>query len=182
MPGFTYDGATRHPAGCLRQSSRCARHPKVGPLGLSSPPSRSDKASDHRYYDPLRLLPCPSRVASLSLASRYLACSSWFVSPLGFQLAGRNMTGQGQGSWSAGTPHLPALRSRRQVALPSSRATPLNACPALRPRWCPDDSPSAKAVVLGWLDFPVSIKRLGFERTNHLHPRFAPSGLLPLPR
>ena len=31
--------------------------------------------------------------------------------------------------------------TRRQVALPSSRATPMKTCPALRPRWCPDCSP-----------------------------------------
>jgi hypothetical protein len=31
--------------------------------------------------------------------------------------------------------------SRRQWALPSSRVTPLSACPALRPRWCPLGSP-----------------------------------------
>ena len=29
----------------------------------------------------------------------------------------------------------------RQVALPRSRATPMNPCPALRPRWCPRHSP-----------------------------------------
>jgi len=27
------------------------------------------------------------------------------------------------------------------MALPSSRVTPLYACPALRPRWCPETSP-----------------------------------------
>ena len=42
-----------------------------------------------------------------------------------------------QGSWSAGTPLLPALVTRRQLALSSSRITPVSACPALRPRWCP---------------------------------------------
>jgi hypothetical protein len=39
----------------------------------------------------------------------------------------------------------PAPRSgtfpRSVVALPSSRVTPLKACPALRPRWCPQHSP-----------------------------------------
>jgi hypothetical protein len=30
---------------------------------------------------------------------------------------------------------------RRREVLPSSRITPLNACPALRPRWCPARSP-----------------------------------------
>jgi hypothetical protein len=31
----------------------------------------------------------------------------------------------------------PVPTTRRAVALPRSRVTPLNACPALRPRWCP---------------------------------------------
>ena len=31
--------------------------------------------------------------------------------------------------------------TRRQVALPSSRVTPMVACPALRPRWCPAPLP-----------------------------------------
>ena len=31
--------------------------------------------------------------------------------------------------------------ARRPVALPRSRVTPLDACPALRPRWCPRHSP-----------------------------------------
>src|SRR5262249_49480614 len=46
-----------------------------------------------------------------------------------------------QGSWSAGTPALPALRTRRHLALPSSRVLPLAPCPALRPRWTPTYSP-----------------------------------------
>jgi hypothetical protein len=32
--------------------------------------------------------------------------------------------------------------TRRQMALPRSRATPVKTCPALRPRWCPAYSPS----------------------------------------
>jgi len=33
------------------------------------------------------------------------------------------------------------LPTRRQLALPSLRVTPLNTCPGLRPRWCPVHSP-----------------------------------------
>jgi hypothetical protein len=33
------------------------------------------------------------------------------------------------------------LLTRKQVVLPSSQATPLSTCPALRPRWCPAHSP-----------------------------------------
>lgn len=46
-----------------------------------------------------------------------------------------------QGSWSAGTPALPAFYPRRHVALPSSQVPPVSACPALRPRWGPRHSP-----------------------------------------
>jgi hypothetical protein len=45
---------------------------------------------------------------------------------------------QRQGSWSADTPILPVVVTRRQVAFPSSRVSPLTTCSALhRPRWCP---------------------------------------------
>ena len=43
-----------------------------------------------------------------------------------------------QGSWSAGTPALPAFLTWRQTALSSARVPPVSACPALRPRWCPE--------------------------------------------
>jgi hypothetical protein len=46
-----------------------------------------------------------------------------------------------QGSWSTGTPALPAVLTRRHVALPSSRVPPVTPCPALRPRWSPWPSP-----------------------------------------
>ena len=46
--------------------------------------------TDHRYYDPLRLPLYPSRVASLSLASRYLARFFAFVSRLYGSLTHRN--------------------------------------------------------------------------------------------
>jgi hypothetical protein len=43
-----------------------------------------------------------------------------------------------QGSWSTGTPLLPVVVTRRPVALPSSRVSPLTTCSALRsPRWYP---------------------------------------------
>jgi hypothetical protein len=48
------------------------------------------------------------------------------------------------------SPHTPGILctesltitcTRRQLALPSSQATPLDACPGLRPRWCPEHLP-----------------------------------------
>ena len=41
------------------------------------------------------------------------------------------------GCWLSRSPSLRLLLPRRREALPSSRFTPLNTCPALRPRWCP---------------------------------------------
>jgi len=57
-------------------------------------------------------------------------------------------TCQRQGSWSAGTPPLPALWARRPLALPSSRVPPVTAGPALRPRWYPARLAKARP---GWL-------------------------------
>jgi hypothetical protein len=78
---------------------------------------------------------CPSRVASL-VARPPIPC---LLPPFVFLTARRagEAPSQRQGSWSAGTPSLPAFLTRRQTALSSSRVTPLSACPALRPRWCP---------------------------------------------
>ena len=93
-----------------------------------------------RYYAPLRLPPCPSWVASL-VARSPIPCPLLCVRgvPAGLVI------------WSKPPDHARAFGhpvpqsgslTRRQVALPSSRATPVNTCPALRPRWCPAYSPS----------------------------------------
>ena len=44
---------------------------------------------------------------------------------------------QTPGCWLCRSPVVRLLLPRRREALPSSRFTPLNTCPALRPRWCP---------------------------------------------
>jgi hypothetical protein len=79
----------------------------------------------------------PVRLGSLRLsrASPYLAGVDAFVVSR-------------KGSWSGRSPPTtpgllvtrsptPGISTRRQVALPSSRVTPVRPCPALRPRWCP---------------------------------------------
>ena len=53
--------------------------PKVGPLGLGSPLSRSE-AIRPAVLCAAKTAVCPSQVASLSLASRYLVCFLRFVS------------------------------------------------------------------------------------------------------
>ena len=93
-----------------------------------------------RYYAPLRLPLYPSRVASL-VARFPIPCLLRSVRgiPLGLVV------------WSKPPDHARAFGhpvphsgnwARRQVALPRSRVTPVKTCPALRPRWCPDHSPS----------------------------------------
>src|SRR5262245_28861757 len=92
-----------------------------------------------RYYASLRLPPARLGPLRWSLASRYLACFRQFVvSP----------SGSCAGPSPPRTPGLLVVRSplsgsgaRRQVALPSSRVTPGDTCPALRPRWSPVGSP-----------------------------------------
>ena len=84
----------------------------------------------------------PTHLGSLrsSLASRYLACFCAFV---------LSLLGSWPGRTSPTTPGplvtrspIPGRSSRRQMALPSSRVPPVQTCPALRPRWCPQHSPS----------------------------------------
>src|SRR2546425_5865841 len=105
--------------------------PPVGPVGLSSPPSP--------VLCSAQTTPCPSQDTSL-VARVPIPCLLLCVRgvPLGLVV------------WSKPPDHARALGHpvpqsgslpRRHVALPSSRAPPMHACPALRPRWCPDHSP-----------------------------------------
>jgi hypothetical protein len=122
--------------------SFCARLrlPSNGSLGPHFPifPAIT---SDPRYYAPLRLPFTPLGFLCFRsstdtwlrpLALCVLSSSSFRVGRLPSTpgLFGR-----------PGPPYLPVLLSRKQMALPSSQATLLNSCPALRPRWCPQHSP-----------------------------------------
>ena len=80
------------------------------------------------------------------------------------------------------------------MALPSSQVTPLNTCPALRPRWCPDHSPYRSQdcclltacrssafipILFGTILLSTTIHISGF---NHTACILVPSGsVLPLP-
>ena len=101
-------------------------------MGLTSPPSS--------VLCLATTAPGPSRVASL-VARGPIPC---LLPPFVSRRAGRwpsEAANQRRGSWSAGTPALPARLTRRPLALPSSRVPPLTPCPALRPRWSPDHLP-----------------------------------------
>ena len=111
--------------------------PTVGPLDLGSPPCRSEK-SDHRYYGPLRL---PN--ARLGFVRCSLSAPNTLVAPL-LSLTGQNRallpSARTPPRWLTGA--LDRIHySRKHLALPSSQVTLMTACPALRPRWCPDRSP-----------------------------------------
>jgi len=106
--------------------------PPVGPLGLGSPPSQVLCSATTTS------LPVSGRFA-WSLASRYLACfrgvrgvphglATWWKLPGHARAFGRPVPLSGN-------------VARRQVVLPRSHVTPMHACPALRPRWCPPHSP-----------------------------------------
>ena len=110
--------------------------PPVGPVGLGSPPSRPSYLIGHRYYDPLRLPLLHLGSLRISLDSRYLACPRFRSSRL-----------PGGGAHPLAPGHfcipvcLPGARRKEMAVLSSSQATPLCACPARGPRWCPFDSP-----------------------------------------
>lgn len=105
--------------------------PPVGPVGDGSPPSQ---------------VLCSAKTASLPI-SKHFACRScpdtlpasvrsWCPRRARDRVEAPRPR---QGLWSPG-PQSGSV-TRRQAALPSSRATPMDACPALRPRWCPAHSP-----------------------------------------
>ena len=111
--------------------------PPAGRLGLTSPPSsvlRSAKTASVRSgrFAP-HSLPVPT------------PATPGFVSPPRMGQARPSRQSRGQPDARAlvlpDCPRLPAPVCRRQEALPSSRATPVCACPVLRPRREPYTSP-----------------------------------------
>ncbi len=89
---------------------------------------------------PLRLPYCPSQVASL-VARFPIPCPLQFVRVVPYGLVIWSKPPDPARAFGHLVPHSGHV-TRRHVALPSSRATPVDACPALRPRWCPARSPS----------------------------------------
>jgi hypothetical protein len=118
---------------CPLERSARRRLPSRGSLGPRFPTFHGTMRRYDCHHAPLGSL-------RLSLASRYLACSSGSWSPRRARCL-VEAPRQRQGFWSPGLP-IPGISSRRQMALPSSRVPPVKTCPALRPRWCPVHSPS----------------------------------------
>ena len=118
--------------------------PAAGRLGLTSPPYRPDcTTAGHRYYDPLRLPNAYLGFVRSSLSAPDTLCrpSLSFVSPLKAEslLGGTLHTNAGISLMLDLL--LPSIYTRTHLDLPSFQATPVTACPGLRPRWCPDCLP-----------------------------------------
>jgi hypothetical protein len=105
--------------------------PPVGPVGLSSPPSQV-LCSAQTALARLRTL-------RLSLAPPYLACFCAFVVSLWGSWSGRNPQTT-PGPWVTRSPHLGVWQG--DTWLSHVPELPLWRRPALRPRWCPERSPS----------------------------------------
>ena len=118
--------------------------PSVGPLGLSSPPSRSGLSLTqiigtmlsydcHLSVSVLFAFRCRSPIplpCSLFLCVPFPACHIGWKPPYDTKALVHPVPLLFWRSWGG-----------RHLALPSSRIVPLNVCPALRPRWCPACSP-----------------------------------------
>ena len=107
--------------------------PPVGRLGLTSPPSLVLRSATTATR-PSR---CPLLVARPPIPCSFLT----FVSSLTFKLVAAQEPLPQRPACLVSRYAISGLPTRKQVALPSSQATPLSACPALRPRWCPEHSP-----------------------------------------
>ena len=84
---------------------------------------------------------CPSRVASLFAGFPIPCLLPEFVSSVSGSLTDGSCPST-PGALFSRFPYSSGALTRRQVALPSSRATPMDTCPVHRPRWSPDPLPS----------------------------------------
>ncbi len=111
----------------------------MGPLGLGSPRFRPGLAPGPAVLcAATTAFVLPGRFAFRFLPVPWVDALFVFL-PAGARvgsLAGR-VGQQTPGCWWRRSPVFRRLLPRRREALPSSRVTPLNPCPALRPRWCP---------------------------------------------
>jgi hypothetical protein len=119
--------------------------PPVGPWDIGSPPPRPGAhRSQPAVLCSAQTATGPSRGRSvLPLLPRYLGARLWLCVPWSRQArvrGGRLLSTPGVFPATVGTP-TPDVTHGDHVALPRSRVTPLNACPALSPRWCPAHSP-----------------------------------------
>ncbi len=119
--------------------------PTVGRLGFTSPPSRMPKCWHPSVLCSAKTAKSPSRVASGcpslpdTLPTSVICVSSHtlWVDSLSIQRQQQITPGLLVNRYTSTS----GYSTRRQMALPSSQATPLCTCPGLRPRRRPEYSP-----------------------------------------
>ena len=117
------------------------RLPSSGSLGSRFPAFAASPVFSHRYYARLRLPFLRLGLLRLTLASRYLVLARLCSCPLSGSPFGRE--DDPTSTWPFSSPAcLTGCHHKEMTVLSSSRATPLRACPARGPRWCPLHSPS----------------------------------------
>lgn len=108
--------------------------PAAGPWDFGSPPSRRMLSLPSSVLCSAKTANHPSRVASLAAHFPVPCLLPGFRVPIrlaaGWKLPSAPGLLVGRYTLSSG------ISARRLLALSSSRATPMNTCPALRPRWC----------------------------------------------
>ena len=126
---------------------------------------------------------CPSRVASLVAGFPIPCLLPEFVSSVSGSLTDGSCLST-PGVLVSRFPYSSGALTRRQMALPSSRATPVDTCPAPGPRWSPDPLPSrgqdcglpfiTERRLYSSLRYPYGPRSLfTFEaRSRGLHPRY----------
>ncbi len=105
--------------------------PPVGRLGLASPPSPVLCAATTALLPLSESFACrsfPDTMRASAVRGIPYGLAAWWKPQDDARAFGHPVPSSGHCAW-------------RQVALPRSRATPMDTCPALRPRWCPRHSP-----------------------------------------
>ena len=166
--------ARSRPAVCPAPRDARRRRPSSGARGPWCPTCRGPLLRSDCRSAPLGSL-------RLSRAPRYLACCRAFVGSHVGACSGRSAQ-RTPGPLGARAPN-PGMCARRQRALPRSRATPMEACPALRPRGGPAPSPCrAPDGCLPATGTRRLSSRYGLKRSPRVHPSThcrAPSRGLP---
>ncbi len=118
--------------------------PYSGSLGPQFPtlPVKASHHLDHRYYDRLRLPNARLGVVRSSLSTPDTLYRPSLPLCLPHCISAGLVGGAGH---STSTPGfrltldllIPSSYPRKHLDLPSPQATPMDACPGLRPRWCP---------------------------------------------
>src|SRR3989454_1076887 len=139
------------------QTRRVAEAMPVRRLGLASPPSPVLCAATTALLPLSESFACrsfPDTMRASAVRGIPYGLAAWWKPQDDARAFGHPVPSSGHCAW-------------RQVALPRSRATPMDPCPALRPRWCPRHSPQ-----------PVQDCCLPARANRRLSPRYTVRDIL----